>query len=350
MTELRILLLFYALLIIFISGGLFFKKSGWTYTLLAVYGVFFGLEILNFLYGTSRLLFSHPQFAGYYYWSAGFLYGPVLWFHFRFLLKPGSKFRWHDFVHLLPCVLVMVTIVDIWLLPGPERIAYISEHFLDRIMPYNYLRSWHILGYGLAILYMVYRHFSSLEGKKRIYAIAVCTIYFVTAVLLSWLVGYASGYRQFIIYYLLASTMVFIIGFILYRDPEFLNQIARKYLNSSLPKKEMERIAAKISRGLKDEKLFLRKDLTLRRLSEAIGEKPHKISQTISELMNESFSDIINKARVEHAKHMLLDDSYGHYKIEAIGLESGFNNKVTFHKAFQKFESTTPANYRTKHT
>ena len=38
--------------------------------------------------------------------------------------------------------------------------------------------------------------------------------------------------------------------------------------------------------------------------------------------------------------------SYTQYKIEAIALESGFNNKVTFYKAFTKFTNTTPSAFR----
>lgn len=350
MTDLRLLLLFYALITFFISGGLFFKKAGLSYTLLSLFGVLFGLEILDFLFSSSEMVLIHPEWYGYYHIPIGFLYGPVLWFHFQCFLKPDFRFKPLHLFHLLPLVIVVISLSDIFLMPGNERIAYASAHFFDRIMPYNYVRSWVILTYGASIVYLVYRHFSSLVGKKRVYAIAICTIYFLTAVFLSWLVGYASGWRQFIYYYLLVSTMVFLIGYILYRDPQFLTQIARKYLHSALAKDDMERIAKKVNLGLNEEKLFLRKDLTLRGLSDEIGEKPHKISQTLSELMKESFSDLINRSRVNHAKQMLLDPSFNHYKIEAIALESGFNNKVTFHKAFQKFESMTPATYRSEHT
>lgn len=350
MTHLRLLLLFYALVTFFISGGLFFKKAGLSYTLLSLFGALFGLEILDFLFSSSRMVLIHPEWYGYCHIPIGFLYGPVLWFHFQCFLKPDFRFKPLHLLHLLPLVIVVISLSDIFLMPGDERIAYASAHFFDRIMPYNYVRSWVILTYGASIVYLVYRHFSSLAGKKRVYAIAICTIYFLTAVFLSWLVGYASGWRQFIYYYLLVSTMVFLIGYILYRDPQFLTQIARKYLHSALAKGDMERIAGKVNLSLNQEKLFLRKDLTLRKLSDEIGEKPHKISQTLSELMKESFSDLINRSRVDHAKQMLLDPSFNHYKIEAIALESGFNNKVTFHKAFQKFESMTPATYRSEHT
>lgn len=348
MSFLRFLLLAYALITVFVAGGLFFQKSGRSYTLLSVFGLLFGLEMLDFLYGTSSSLIRlYPQFYAYYHFVVGFLYGPVLWFHFRFFLNPNTGWRWVDALHLLPALIVLVSMSDILMMPGPERMEYLWSNFMNRTMIYNYGRSWHILSYGLAIVYLVYRNFHLLAGKKRLYALAICTIYFLTAVFLSWLVGFADGWRQFVYYYLSASTMVFIIGYILYKDPRFLDQITRKYLHSSLPKADMERIAGKIKGHMGQGQIFLRKDLTLRKLADMIEEKPHKISQTLSEHLHESFNDLVNRARIEHAKDMLRDKSFDHYKIEAIALESGFNNKVTFHKAFQKFESITPAAYRT---
>jgi len=347
MTLLRFLLLGYALITIFIAGGLFFKKAGHSYTLLSVFGLLFGLEMLRFLYGTSTVLVNaYPEFVGYYYFEVGFLYGPVLWFHFRFFINPDRSWRWTDALHLLPAIAVFVLLSDVFLMPPLERIAYLKANFLNRTMLYNYARSWHIMLYGAAIVYLVYRNFQLLTGKKRLYALAICTVYFITAVFLSWLVGYAWGWRQFVYYYLCASTMVFIIGFVLYRDPQFLTQITRKYLHSAMPRTDMQRIAGKINAHMSEERIFLQKDLTLRKLSDLIEEKPHKISQTLSEYLKVSFNDLVNRARIGHAKEMLKDKSFDHYKIEAIALESGFNNKVTFHKAFQKFQDCTPASYR----
>lgn len=346
MTTLRFILLGYALMTIFIAGGLFFRRQGWSYSLLSLFALLFGLEMLDFLYGTSsNLIREYPQFYGLYHFPVGFLYGPVLWFHFRFFLNNQFRFRRNQLLHLLPALIVIISLSDIFILPGAERRDYIGSHF-DFIMIFNYSRSWHILGYGAAIIYLVYRSFARLSADKKLYVITICLIYFLTAVFLSWLVGFASGWRQFIYYYLSASTIVFIIGFVVYRDPRFLQQITKKYLHSAISASEMERIARKIKRGVKTDKLFLQKDLTLRKLSDQIDEKPHKISQTLSAYMKESFHDLINRERIIYAKQMLVDKAYDHYKIEAIALDSGFNNKVTFHKAFQKFESVTPSAFR----
>ena len=59
-------------------------------------------------------------------------------------------------------------------------------------------------------------------------------------------------------------------------------------------------------------------------------------------------NDFVNKFRIDRAKQLLVDQEFDNYKIEAIGYECGFNNKVTFYKAFSKFEGITPAMYKKK--
>ena len=182
--------------------------------------------------------------------------------------------------------------------------------------------------------------------KEKLYGIAVCAIYFISVVLISWLTWFAKNWRQFIIFYFVAYTVVFVIAYLLYNDPEFLGKMTKKYLNSGLSDKDMKRIYEKIRSSFNGDKVFLHRDLNLAAISDIINEKPHHISQTMSELVQKNFNDYLNFYRIEHAKKMLTDKNFGHYKIEAIAIESGFNNKVTFNKAFLKWTQSTPSLYR----
>ncbi|WP_246205952.1 helix-turn-helix domain-containing protein [Fulvivirga aurantia] len=239
-------------------------------------------------------------------------------------------------------------IVDIWFMPAMDRIQYVSENFNSRIMPYNYARAIHILVYGLLIIATIGRNYRNLNGKKRLYSLILCAIYFLAAVFVSWLTEYAVDWRQFAYYYLFSCSSILVMAFLLYTEPDFLTKITKKYLSSSLSKQDMRRIKGKIEGEIRDNQLFLRRDLTIVKLSDLISEKPHSISQTLSEEVNESFNDYLNKHRIDHAKKLLHSDDFGHYKVEAIAIESGFNNKVTFNKAFSKFTGMTPSSFRTQ--
>ncbi|MFZ1805718.1 MAG: helix-turn-helix domain-containing protein [Cyclobacteriaceae bacterium] len=346
MTVLRYLLFFYSLSSIFISGGLFFQKKGKSHLMLALFSLLFGLEMLDYLYSTSRFVHVLPDFYGVYYFFVGFIYGPILWFHISGFISPEDKFSYWGLLHFVPFILSIIYFADVLSLSGTERMIYNKDHFYDRIMPMNYARAGHLLLYGIGFIIVIYNKRQILTANNKLYAIIICSIYFITAVIVSWLTMFADNWRQFILYYFVASTIVFIVGYALYSKPGFLEGVAKKYLNSGLDVVTMQRIVNKIESEFKSKKMYLSRDLTLRKLAEQINEKPHFISQALSSQVGENFNDFVNRYRIEHAKGMLRDEHFNNYKIEAIALESGFNNKVTFNKAFGKFVLTTPSAFR----
>ena len=110
----------------------------------------------------------------------------------------------------------------------------------------------------------------------------------------------------------------------------------------------MEQIKMAIEKEMNDSKAYLDRSLNLNKMAEKIGESNHRISQTMSVLIGKNFNEYVNFLRVEHAKRMLTDTKHDHYKIEAIALDSGFSNKVTFNKAFTKFTHKTPSAFRSE--
>ncbi len=345
MTFLRFLLAGFSILIIFVSGGLFFQKKEQSYLMLSIFTFLFGLEMLAFLYGTSSLIDLYPYFYGRYYMFSGLLYGPLLLFHFNTILKnkPVSK---SDLLHLLPLLIMSISLFDILILPHPERIEYINAHFLGRIMFYNYMRALHILCYGIFFIWMIRTHYQVLSSTKRLYAFSFTTIYFLTAVTVSFFTAFANGWRDFIYYYLLSSTIFLLIAFILYKKPEFLRSIQSKYLSSNLSKKDLDNIIEKLSSAFEKEEIYLDGRLSVRKLGKLIDENPHSISQAISLRLSTNFNSYVNRYRVDYAKKLFQDPAYDHYKIEGIALESGFNNKVTFNRSFKEFTGQTPSAYR----
>ena len=345
MTFLRFLLLCYAFGGVFIAGGLFFRRVNSSYMLLSAFILLFSLEALEFLYSTSVMVEYLPFFYGRYYFISGFLYGPILLFYFRSLFRTkGDKKA--VLIHFAPALVVFFSMLDIQFLGDVERIQFFSDHFLDRIMPINYARGLHNLGYGIYFIVLIGKQHKKLDDANRLFTLAFCGMYFLTAVLVSWLTVFAGGWRDFIFYYLIAFSIVFITGYLLYRDPEFLQGMRMKYLGSSLDESEMKAIHSKIAALFLESKVYLNGNLSLAELGALIDEKPQRISQTLSVLLEDNFNSFVNKYRVEYAKSLFRNPEFDHYKIEAIGLESGFNNKVTFNRAFKDYVSMSPSEFK----
>jgi len=331
---------------VFIAGGLFFKNRSPANIFLALFILFFTFEQLDFLYTTSEVVLLYPHYFLWMY-PICFLFGPALWLHFKYVQHPESKFRWTDLLHGLPFVLFIVFLLSpILSLEGTERIEYTRKNFNNEIMPLNYIRTTHVVLYGLWMLIVIAKNKLYKNNKQGFYLTVITLIYFLTAVLQSYLTRFADSYRQFSWYFFLAFTIVLIVGFVLYRYPELLKEIQQKYFSSSLKDSDRERIAKKISAIAEEDSYFLDNGLQLVSFCEHLEEKPHQVSQVFSSHFKTSFSHFVNKKRVEHAQILLLDPTKDHLKILAVAFESGFNNNVTFNKAFSKVTGMTPGKFR----
>lgn len=69
----------------------------------------------------------------------------------------------------------------------------------------------------------------------------------------------------------------------------------------------------------------------------------HHLSQTINRRAEESFSDYINRYRVEEAKTLLTDTGKA---ITTVAFDAGFNSESAFYRHFKNFTGKTPKQFR----
>ncbi|WP_247682466.1 AraC family transcriptional regulator [Pseudoalteromonas sp. MMG013] len=110
-----------------------------------------------------------------------------------------------------------------------------------------------------------------------------------------------------------------------------------------LSDEKMQRVASKLELSMKEDKLFLHNDLSLKKLSESIAETENHISETLSQLLQTNFFQFVNGFRVEEAKAELKDKGK---LVTNIALDVGFNSKSTFNTAFKKVAGCSPSAYR----
>lgn len=98
------------------------------------------------------------------------------------------------------------------------------------------------------------------------------------------------------------------------------------------------------------EKNFLDTSLTLELLANRLNLSKGYLSKMINTELGVSFSEYLNKLRVEEAKSYLTNPEFSNYTLVAIGLEAGFNSKSAFNATFKKITGLTPSEYQRKHT
>lgn len=111
---------------------------------------------------------------------------------------------------------------------------------------------------------------------------------------------------------------------------------------SDKQKEQFDRVNAYVV----EQKLFLDPLLSLESLARSSQLSSGYLSTLINTFGADHFTDYINKFRVEQAKKMIKDKDFTNYTIVSIGLESGFNSKSTFYKAFKKFTQMTPLEFK----
>ncbi|MEX0289064.1 MAG: helix-turn-helix domain-containing protein, partial [Flavobacteriaceae bacterium] len=97
-----------------------------------------------------------------------------------------------------------------------------------------------------------------------------------------------------------------------------------------------------------EERPFLNPDVRLDTIAKLLDVSRHHASQIINEHFSVNFFDFINKYRIKEAQR-LLTASEPTLSITDIAFQSGFNNRISFYKAFKKILGTTPSDYR-EHT
>ena len=100
---------------------------------------------------------------------------------------------------------------------------------------------------------------------------------------------------------------------------------------------------------MQSRKEYLRPDLTLPKLAEAVGCSVNNLSQVINSGFGTSFFDYLNRYRIEHARKLLKNSDGQSSAILHTAFTVGFNSNSAFYSAFKKHVGMTPAQYRQKH-
>ena len=69
----------------------------------------------------------------------------------------------------------------------------------------------------------------------------------------------------------------------------------------------------------------------------------NELSLFLREEIEENFTELLNKNRVEYLKQLLIAKKYEAFTIEALSEMAGFNNRRTMYNAFNKYVGMTPS-------
>ena len=96
---------------------------------------------------------------------------------------------------------------------------------------------------------------------------------------------------------------------------------------------------------LKD-KIYKNSDLKITQVSAKLQTNRTYVSNIINSDFSSSFSDFVNRYRIDEAKKMLTDDLLKNYSMNYISEAVGFGSLNTFIRVFKEKEGLTPGRFR----
>lgn len=328
-------------------------------------------KILAFL----LLNFAVIIFSYVLYWTGYYQAYPYLnaWYHPLVLLSgtlfylyvrniiDHRKLSTNDWVHFVVPVLVTFALSPIYIdnFIG-EKYLMLDKRFYPMVVVG--LNTYLKLTYLGVYLFLSFRHYYKANLKDSYlrpwfhYLLISFTGYYFTIVLYYALVNlsFFDVTWDYMISFAM-SFFIFCVSFLGYIHPQVLagkpvaNIVLRhKYKNSGLTETGEKELRDRLTRLMVDDQLFLNNDLSLDDLSLKANTNRHNVSLVINKYFKQNFFDFLNEYRINYVKELFLKPECQGEHIIQLAYRAGFNNKVSFNKAFKKFTGQTPLSYKSE--
>ena len=198
------------------------------------------------------------------------------------------------------------------------------------------------------LMYLIYRksstdniYYTKIKNWTKAFVVLEFTSVVVFAVMNSLLLSYKFGSIMLIVLPLFVSLIV------LFR-PRFINTQSLKLTLTGNFKRDDAFVLtdANFYNPFFLEHYFLQEDATLEQFCSKNGISANdQFQDQILKNYNMSFSNLVNKNRVDYFLELVKSPKFKHYSIDALAKEAGFNSRHHLYKPFRKFHGGTPSDF-----
>jgi AraC-like DNA-binding protein len=155
-----------------------------------------------------------------------------------------------------------------------------------------------------------------------------------------------------IIFIVLNAITIFATGLFILSNPLVITslgtKISERFKSKSfkIDEEDAEIHINRLQKLMKEEKIFLDSQLNEKLLAEKLDIQSYYLSKLLNEHLNCSFTEFINKARIEETKRLLGLDKAKDMTLFAIAIDSGFSSESVFYTNFKKYVGMTPNQYK----
>ncbi len=297
------------------------------------YGLSYSMLIVHFphLWGVSSIAF--------------YLIAPLFYFVFKSKSVSKLHFRKIDLLHLLPAVLFIIVKSDFFFRAGEDKreilesIQVLTPNLSTTSLIMSVLALIQLVVYAAASYRLINKNGENKGEDMALLRVVMVYIF----IFITYKASIFSGFGYYtLICHLCKVFMGLSVYFVAYTFLVSSNN--KKYRNTNLSSSFAANITKSLSRLMDEEKIFRNNRLTLETLASRLNCTTHELSQLINQHFGKGFSSFINGYRVEDAKESIKNNPS--QKLWQVGLNAGFNNRITFNNAFKKELDCTPSEYK----
>lgn len=313
-----------------------------------------GITLIERLLFETNLITEVPHLLGISY-PINFIKPPILLFMALAITNPQFRLKKIHGLHLIFFLLILVMNIPLYMMEGADKIAFTKASMaaLPDYTSFNFYFSLTFFANIGAYLFMAIRVLTRYKEHIKNNQLAnwylrILALYTVALGLgLLYFLLRPAGLEIPLFNTISMLSMTFLIQSIAYRffmKSEILNQKSSTVgANIHQVIKDEQRIREK----LEVEKAHLNDALDLESFARSLDLSKKYVSDLINQKFGKTFKALINEYRVEEAKNMMLQEKDSKVQLIDIGLESGFNNKMSFYRVFKQFTGKSPSEYLT---
>ncbi|GAB5527703.1 MAG: hypothetical protein Roseis2KO_55750 [Roseivirga sp.] len=311
-----------------------------------------GITLIERLLFETNLITEVPHLLGISY-PINFIKPPILLFMALAITQPKFKLRKAHGLHLIFFLLILVMNIPLYMMEGPDKIAFTRES-MAALPDYNSFNFYFSLsffaniGTYLFVAIRVLRQYKEHIKNNQLanWYLQILVLYTAALALgLIYFVLHPAGLEIPLFNTISMLSMTFLIQSIAYR----------LFMKSEILNPKSSAIGANIHQIIQDEqrirekleveKAYLNDALDLETFAKSLNLSKKYVSDLINQKFGKTFKALVNEYRVEEAKYMMQQEKDSKVQLIDIGLESGFNNKMSFYRVFKQFTGKSPSEY-----
>jgi AraC-like DNA-binding protein len=307
---------------------------------------------------------------------------PLLYWYIK-LLTIETTFLWKNLVFFIPAIFFSLASLIVYLIMNvEEKQAFYNYFHLNRKTDIVFTISMNFQKFIFIfsrIVFIAQAIYIAVNGRKLVkkYNREIANFYsnletksiswvnFMLFALISSVIitiAYNIVGRGFFVVYptlllipnLMLGILVFILGYLGYLQNHTIYNLkieATQNPDEFSPKNvNKQRLNEKLLDLFVNEAVYKNPDLKITHISEKLHTNRTYISKHINTEFSCTFSDFVNRYRIEEAKRLLTEDSSKTYSLNHIAEKSGFGSMGNFMRVFRDFEGITPGQFREKNT